>query len=161
MPERYEQLEGKKEVWSTGRSERKTRRGYCQQSRTTDHSPKKTLVCKGFTCSLGSDCSRGIRAIYLRGSGHFFPLLLALSALSNLPNQVIKPLNPKDPPLTANKPPAYVLLYIISVLTVFILLYLFVIRQCCCTRKKPPKYPLGVPGMMVLPISDQGGKKPF
>lgn len=81
------------------------------------------------------------------------------SSLYQPPNQAIKPFNPKDPAPPANKPPAYVLLYIISVLTVSILLYLFVIRQCCRVYNRPPKHLLCA--MMVLPMNCPGGKRPI
>ncbi|KAF8809050.1 hypothetical protein BYT27DRAFT_6532728 [Phlegmacium glaucopus] len=91
-----------------------------------------------------------------------FQILLALTAAvpSIYAAVAIKASDPKDTPPPANKPPAYVL-YIISVITVLILLYLFVIHPCCI-RKKPSssKHPLGASGMMVLPLNGPGGKKP-
>ncbi|CAA7271855.1 unnamed protein product [Cyclocybe aegerita] len=75
----------------------------------------------------------------------------------------IKAKDPADLPPPANKPPVFVL-YVLSSITLLLLLYMFCIRPCCCVRsKKRSKHPLGAAanmGMMVLPVGNAaGGKK--
>ncbi|KAJ7097788.1 hypothetical protein B0H15DRAFT_901569 [Mycena belliarum] len=71
-------------------------------------------------------------------------------------------IKPKDKPPPSGSAAAYIL-YIFSVLTVFLLLYLFAFRPCCCAGKRKKVGPGGNPlsnGMMVLPVSGlPGGKK--
>ena len=72
---------------------------------------------------------------------------------------VIKQSHPGDPPPPANKPAAFVL-YILSVLTLLLRLYLFVFRPCCCSPRKKGKDAENIllgNGMMVLPVPGSGG----
>jgi len=69
----------------------------------------------------------------------------------------------QDPPPPANTPPAFVL-YVLSVITVLLLLYLFLFRPCCFSgRRRPTSHNPLSNGMMVLPIQSipgkDGGKK--
>ncbi|KAJ2929586.1 hypothetical protein H1R20_g7507, partial [Candolleomyces eurysporus] len=68
----------------------------------------------------------------------------------------IKP-NPAPPP--AGKPPIYIL-YVLSPITLLLLLYLFVVRPCTVRRKfsSARQTPYTNPGMMVLPVAGGGGK---
>ncbi|KAG6844917.1 hypothetical protein H0H87_002401 [Tephrocybe sp. NHM501043] len=64
-----------------------------------------------------------------------------------------------EPPPPAGKPPAFVL-YILSVITVLLLVYLFIIRPWCCTgkRTKGVKSPFSS-GIMVLPVNGLADRK--
>ncbi|KXN80986.1 hypothetical protein AN958_06498 [Leucoagaricus sp. SymC.cos] len=71
---------------------------------------------------------------------------------------VIKP-NPPAPP--ASTPPAFAL-YIFSIITFLVLLYLFIFRPCCCNSRRKSKNLMTNPlagGMMVLPVPNTGKKK--
>ncbi|TDL27411.1 hypothetical protein BD410DRAFT_740418 [Rickenella mellea] len=66
-------------------------------------------------------------------------------------------LKPIGTPPPRGKLPAYVL-YIASVITVLLMLYLFVFRPCCCGgRQKKPLPHEGPAGMMVLPVQSLPG----
>ncbi|KAF7305052.1 hypothetical protein MKEN_01220200 [Mycena kentingensis (nom. inval.)] len=72
-------------------------------------------------------------------------------------------IKPKEKPPPSGSIQAYVL-YVFSVLTVLLVLYLFAFRPCCCAgRRRKAAGPGGNPltnGMMVLPVSGlPGGKK--
>ncbi|KAJ7510025.1 hypothetical protein B0H11DRAFT_1701845 [Mycena galericulata] len=73
-------------------------------------------------------------------------------------------IKPKGTPPPSGTVAAYIL-YVFSILTVLLLLYLFAFRPCCCPgkRRKGGPGPGGNPlanGMMVLPVSGlPGGKK--
>ncbi|KAJ7709732.1 hypothetical protein B0H17DRAFT_1324595 [Mycena rosella] len=71
-------------------------------------------------------------------------------------------IKPKDKPPPSGSIAAYVL-YVFSVLTFIILLWLFAFRPCCCAGKRRKPGPGGNAlsnGMMVLPVSGlPGGKK--
>lgn len=75
-------------------------------------------------------------------------------------SKIIKPTGGTPPP--SGTVAAYVL-YVFSVLTVLLLLYLFAFRPCCCPGKRRKAGPGGnalANGMMVLPVSGlPGGKK--
>ena len=68
--------------------------------------------------------------------------------------------NPTPPP--AGKPPLYIL-YVLSVVTLILLLYLFLVHPCTVRKRfaKTAPGPLtgGLPGMMVLPVQNGSGKK--
>ncbi|GLB34761.1 hypothetical protein LshimejAT787_0203260 [Lyophyllum shimeji] len=69
-------------------------------------------------------------------------------------------IRPKEVPPPAGKPPAFVL-YILSVITIMLLLYLFLFRPCCCAGKRQKGFNNHLAnGMMVLPVQGlPGGKK--
>lgn len=83
-------------------------------------------------------------------------LTLAAGVPSIYAALVIKPIGTPPP---SGKPPAFVL-YILSVITLPLLLYCFLFRPCCCQgrrRKSSLDDPLGG-GMMVLPVQAIPGK---
>ncbi|KAJ7632763.1 hypothetical protein FB45DRAFT_832055 [Roridomyces roridus] len=87
-------------------------------------------------------------------------LALAASIPAIYAALVIKPKEGKPPP--SGTVGAYVL-YVFSVLTLLLLLYMFAFRPCCCSGRRRKAGPGGNPmanGMMVLPVSGlPGGKK--
>ncbi|KII88303.1 hypothetical protein PLICRDRAFT_41465 [Plicaturopsis crispa FD-325 SS-3] len=86
-------------------------------------------------------------------------LLAAGAAVSSLYSALV--LKPKSKPPPQSTPAAFVL-YIFSVLTTLVLLYLFLIRPCTSGRSRSKAkngMGMGMPGMMVLPINGGPGKK--
>ena len=85
-------------------------------------------------------------------------VLAGTAAVPSIYAIFIKQPHPGDPPPPANKPAAFIL-YVLSVLTLFLLLYLFVFRPCYSPRKKGKDAgnPLLGNGMMVLPVPGGGG----
>ncbi|KAH8827010.1 hypothetical protein DL96DRAFT_1605164 [Flagelloscypha sp. PMI_526] len=97
-----------------------------------------------------------------RTTVRMFEILLAgVAAIPAIYAALVIKANPPPPP--AGKPPAFVL-YIFSVLTLFLTLWFFLFRPCCCGKrgkkhKERMQNPLGN-GMMVLPVQGlPGGKK--
>ncbi|KAJ7219423.1 hypothetical protein GGX14DRAFT_592100 [Mycena pura] len=110
-----------------------------------------TVDSKGQLVTKGSRKRVTLRAIQV-------VLSLAAAIPAIYAALVIKPTG-KPPP--SGTIAAYIL-YVFSVLTVLLLLYLFVFRPCCCAGRRrkagPDRNPLAN-GMMVLPVSGPGNKK--
>jgi hypothetical protein len=99
-----------------------------------------------------------VPSIYVALVRHHLFLPLKTPTISYIP-QIVKPIRGLPPP--ASKAPAYAL-YILSVLTSFLLLFLFLIHPCCIARGRSSDSDgagggLLPGGLAVLPVGTAGG----